>query len=213
MVAPDVEPATDGAFINLGGPLTVNLTPGALAAHGAFEESLGHARGRHRVAALEPFMAKAPDLAGRLALVLHLAQWASEGAGGDVGDVQRATMESAIRLITDYCIPSWERVIALVSSTPQANHAVMVDERAREKGWASVSPRLLSRSGWRGLATAMDCTKALKELVDHGRVLPPDREAVNERGGRPPKSYAVNPRLLLEWWGVSSVTKTPKDGS
>jgi len=189
-------------WIHLGGPLIVNLTPGAGAVWRGCEARLGHARGTHAVVHLEPFMAKAIDLVGRFALVLHLAQWADDGAVGDVGDVSQSTMESAVRLLDEYCVGAWGRAIALVTSTAEANGAVMVDERLKERAWTTVTPRQIAKSGWRGLKSSKECAAVLKELVEYGRVLPPpkQREAMSDRGGRPPVTYRVNPKLLAEWW-------------
>jgi len=209
---PDVEPATVAApveetddatqdlWVALGGPLTVNLTPGARTVWRGYEARLGYATGTHVVADLEPFMGKALDLVGRFALVLHLAQWAADGAVDVVGDVSQSTMESAVRLIDEYCVASWLRTIALVTSTAEQNNAVKVDEKLKELRWVAFSPRDMAKKGWRGLKSAKECTVALKELVDHGRVLPPEGETVSERMGRPPKTYRVNPKLLAEWW-------------
>lgn len=148
---------------------------------------------------MEGFMSKGRGFLGRLTLILHLAKWAGgEIEDGDIGWIENDTMTAAIRLVDQFFIPTWRRIVALTSKTTKASGAMRIAAFIREnpdlKGQV-ITARTIRRKQWSGLTEHEDVVAAMQALLDHGWLV----ERVNKhetRGGRASLAYIVNPKVF-----------------
>jgi hypothetical protein len=148
---------------------------------------------------MEGFMSKARGFLGRLALILHLAKWAGgEIRDDDIGWMDGDIMSAAIRLVDDFFVPTWRRIVSLTSKTTKESGAVriaaFISENPELKGQV-ITARTIRRKQWSGLKQHDDVVNAMQALLDRGWLI----ERVNKsetRGGRASLSYVVNPRVF-----------------
>lgn len=158
---------------------------------------IDHMKAVRSIAADDPIsgmMAKARGLVGRLALVLHLAAWAS-GETASPMTVEPLALTRALTLLEDYLIPTWRRVMASFSKSLKDNGAMRIARMLTAKRLESIRPADITKLDWSGLRDREAVMAALGVLVDNDWLAEPER-ASGSKGGRPSERFMVNPKAL-----------------
>jgi hypothetical protein len=142
------------------------------------------------------FVGKLPGLSARLALVLACLDWAVEGAE-EPCEITHQHFGRAAHLVEDYLLPMARRAYANAATSPVERAARHLMGIIRKQGWQRFTARDVLRLDRSGLSTAAQLNPALAMLEDGECIRPVDPPA-NPKGGRPQRSFLVNPAIL---WG------------
>ena len=140
------------------------------------------------------FIGKLPGLAARLSLILAFLDWAS-GEGDEPREITVDAFGRAAHFIEDYALPMARRAYANASVPKVERAAHRIIALIRENGWASFSSRDVMRPQRSGINLAADVNAALK-LLEEADCIFAEQIEVGPKGGRPPRTFIVNPKIL-----------------
>lgn len=140
------------------------------------------------------FMSKGPGLVLRLTITLHLFRWTT-GKAASPAFVDLMSLESAIGLFENYCMPMYARVCSAFGEREAHEGAARVCEHIKGKKLAKIRVADITKLSWHGLAERGPVLKAFEALEDIDW-LRRRTEANRTRGGRPSDHWVVNPRVL-----------------
>jgi hypothetical protein len=139
------------------------------------------------------FIGKLPGMAARLALVLAHLDWAS-GEGDEPREIGAPHFGRAAHLAESYLLPMGRRAYGEASSPQAVRAAKRLANLIREQGWRRFSTRDVLRLDRSGLGTAAALNPAL-EVLEDGDVIRLVEAPRPPQGGRPRRTYDVNPQL------------------
>ncbi len=139
------------------------------------------------------FIGKLPGMAARLALVLGVLDWATEGAC-EPHEITGQHFGRAAHLVEAYFLPMARRAYA-DAATPKAERAARrLVGIIREQGWQRFTSRDVQRLDRAGLGGKAELDPALA-LLTEGECIRPVDPPTNPQGGRPQRLFLVNPAL------------------
>jgi hypothetical protein len=133
----------------------------------------------------------------RLANTLTWVEWALNAEATKPDAVSRATMQAAIRLVRDYFWPHARGCLRLIGLTERHTNAKRVLGWLRAKGKTEVSREDIRRDALSQRLDAAQTDELLKSLCASGWL----REEIatpGPQGGKPPRRWLVNPKLLKD---------------
>ena len=139
---------------------------------------------------------KLPGRAVRLALVLTYLDWVA-GAEPEPIEVNHDAFGRAAHFIEAYALPMARRAYADADAPKAERAARRLLALIREQGWQRFSSREVLRMDRKGLSSAAELNPALAAL-EEGEVIRAIEGAPGPRGGRPSRSFAVNPAALVD---------------
>jgi Protein of unknown function (DUF3987) len=155
-----------------------------------------HTRVRGAAAAEQPthgFMTKAAGLVLRLCIVFHWFRWTF--ADGVFEHNSRAadarTLGAAIGIFEQFCIPTYERVIAAFGKVESHEAARRVLDLIKRKKLARIRVGDVTKMHWSGLTERKPILAAFEALEDIDVLRP----VASPRGTRAPTHWLVNPKL------------------
>lgn len=142
---------------------------------------------------LRSFVGKLPGLAARLGLVLAYLDWA--GAGDiEPCEMSAAQFSRAVDLIRSYFLPMARRAYAEAALPKAERTARRLVSIIRERKRTSFSSREALRWPGMGSIQKADLDPALI-VLEEGDCIRKINVAAGPNGGRPPRTYEVNPAL------------------
>ena len=168
-------------------PIDVPLTPEAKELFAAFFNRNGEEQAE-LTGALASAWSKLAAYAGRLALVLHLTNWAAEEEGVDPAAIDAASMGCAIRLVEWFKIEA-RRVYATLSANEEDQDRQALAELLQRHG-KPVTARDLSRLS-RRYGDSESAEEALDDLAKCG-FGKWDNQGPSDKGGRPTRRFVLN---------------------
>ena len=141
------------------------------------------------------FLGKLPGVAARLALVLTILDWVTQG-GPEPQRILASHFARAVLLVDEYFVPMAARAYACASASKHDRDARRLVEIIRHRCWKTFSSREVMRLDRTGLATSAELNPVLAVLEGGNcirAVLPPANASV----GRPPRNYIVNPAVFV----------------
>ena len=139
------------------------------------------------------FLGKLPGLSARLAVVLAILDWASEGAE-EPHSITVQHFGRAAHLVEAYFLPMARRAYADAASPNAERAARRLAGIIREQCWERFNSREVLRLDRSGLGTKAELNPALT-LLEDGDCIRPVEPTANRQGGRPQRLFMVNPAL------------------
>jgi Protein of unknown function (DUF3987)/Bifunctional DNA primase/polymerase, N-terminal len=140
------------------------------------------------------FLGKASYIFGSLCLCLHLTRYFC-GEHDDPRYVSARIVRDVVRLVNDYFIPMWKRILVAFSSPIKASHLERIARHILDRKPPHIRPSDISSLGWSGLGTAKDVEPVLHRLAELGWLIAPTNTGARS-AGRPSATYVVNPRVF-----------------
>ena len=180
-----IEPGTDDRGAQY--PIDLPLTPEAKGQFATFYNRHGEEQA-DLTGVLASAWSKLAAYAGRLALVLHLTNWAAEEDGLDPDTIDAASMECAIRLVEWFKIEA-RRVYGTLSASEEDQERHALAELLRRHGKPVTARELAKLSRRYGDSDAAE--EALEDLAKchFGKW---QSQGPGDQGGRPTRRFAVN---------------------
>lgn len=147
---------------------------------------------------IKGFVSKAPGLIARIALVIHLADWASGTEGVLHYNVSMASFEKARSILDNFLIPTWRNCMKRFEKTAPERLAAKLASRLLsmvQGGAKTVTVRDISRMGMKGMTKADDVREVMAELHIAGWVSEPVMGNDARTGRKAPTEYQLNPKL------------------
>ncbi|MEM5521520.1 DUF3987 domain-containing protein [Sulfitobacter sp. AS59] len=139
------------------------------------------------------FIGKLPGLTARIALLLALLDWASDG-GEQPRSILGQHFGRAAHLIETYLLPMAQRAYADATITKVESAARQLVGLIREQGWERFTSREVMKIGRKKLGTKSELDPALT-MLEEGDCIRPVDPIVKAQGGRPSRLFLVNPTL------------------
>ena len=141
------------------------------------------------------FIGKLPGLAVRLSLVLAYLDWAVSDDNTEPRELVAEHFGRAAHLLEAYALPMARRAYADGSMSSGERAARRLLAVIREQNWERFTTREVLRLDRSGLGTSAELNPALIAL-DEGDCIRPVTMTSSPQGGRPPRLYTVNPKIL-----------------
>jgi hypothetical protein len=136
------------------------------------------------------FMAKGEGLVLRIAITLHAFRWKC-GEVHEVRLVDRDSIDAAIGMFEQYCIPTYARIIAAFGEVEAHPAAQRVLELIKHKKLDKVRVSDVTKNHWRGMRERKPILAAFEALEDIDVLRP----GAMLRGARTPAHWIVNPKV------------------
>ena len=139
---------------------------------------------------IDGFMGKKRGLLVRICLVIHISAYISDEEK-DPHYLSLRSLERAIKLVENYCVPMWKRVLGSFSQSPVEMGAEKIVSWLKRDKPSKFTVRDIKRKGWRGLREDGSVLGALDILIEKDWVR---KDSVNSRG-RHANRFIVNPLI------------------
>ena len=140
------------------------------------------------------FTGKMPGLAARLSLILAHLDWAA-GNGDPPQSIGVEHFGRAAHFVEAYALPMARRAYADASQPADEKAAVRIIDLIRENRWREFSSREVLRAQRTGIDRASFVEPALR-LLEDADCISQQSVKVGPNGGRPAKTFLVNPFIL-----------------
>lgn len=139
------------------------------------------------------FIGKLPGLAVRISLVLAMMEFAS-GEAPEPKEISIEHFGRAAHLVEAYLLPMARRSYADASVSTKDRSARNLVKLIVEEDLKQFSSRDILRKDMKGLSTSPELDAVIK-ILEEADIVRPAPSITSPRGGRPSKSYVVNPAV------------------